>query len=256
MGNLEFNSSGVVEIKGYGNDIVIVLSDEGDLSNVEEELIRKLENSDRFFSGVEVVLDLGTRSLDVEACERLKGILSDKFNLKVLNVRSRASETRKSVEKIGWKLDSRKRSVSLLRKKIESPIKTDTGAKKDSRTEAKKDARADLVDTKNDTFLLKGTLRSGQKRWHRGNIVIIGDVNPGAEVIATGDIVIMGTLRGVAHAGVEGDASAKIIALELQPIQLRIAGYIRRSPDLNIQKGEFPEVAGIEDGNIVIRKLT
>ena len=85
--------------------------------------------------------------------------------------------------------------------------------------------------------------------------MVVGDVNPGAEVVATGDVVIMGTLRGVAHAGAEGDTSAVIIALDLRPIQLRIAGYIGRSPDLDLEMGRVPEMAQVEDGNIVIRKL-
>jgi septum site-determining protein MinC len=85
--------------------------------------------------------------------------------------------------------------------------------------------------------------------------VIIGDVNPGAEVVATGDIVVFGRLRGVAHAGAEGDTSAEIIALDLRPIQLRISGYIGRSPDLDLKTGGVPESARVEDGNIVVSKL-
>ena len=85
--------------------------------------------------------------------------------------------------------------------------------------------------------------------------MVIGDVNPGAEVVATGDVVIFGNLRGVAHAGADGDTSAAIIALNLHPIQLRIAGYIGRSPDLKLKSDTYPEIAQVEDGNIVIHKL-
>ncbi len=76
------------------------------------------------------------------------------------------------------------------------------------------------------TLYHRGTLRGGQTLHHMGNIVVLGDVNPGAELVATGDIVVFGALRGVAHAGAQGDESARVVALELAPTQLRIATLI------------------------------
>jgi len=73
------------------------------------------------------------------------------------------------------------------------------------------------------TLYHRGTLRGGQALHNLGNIVVVGDVNPGAELIASGDIVVVGALRGVAHAGAQGDRSARVIALEFAPTQLRIA---------------------------------
>jgi septum site-determining protein MinC len=73
------------------------------------------------------------------------------------------------------------------------------------------------------TLYHRGTLRGGQTLHNLGNIVVIGDVNPGAELIASGDVVVFGSLRGVAHAGAQGDASARVVALEFAPTQLRIA---------------------------------
>jgi len=76
------------------------------------------------------------------------------------------------------------------------------------------------------TLYHRGTLRGGQALHNLGNIIVIGDVNPGAELIASGDIVVFGALRGVAHAGAQGDMGARVIALELAPTQLRIATLI------------------------------
>jgi len=76
------------------------------------------------------------------------------------------------------------------------------------------------------TLYHRGTLRGGQTLHNLGNIIVIGDVNPGAELIASGDVVVFGSLRGVAHAGAQGDASARVVALELAPTQLRIATMI------------------------------
>ena len=71
------------------------------------------------------------------------------------------------------------------------------------------------------TILVQRTLRSGQSIRYGGNVVIIGDVNPGAEVTATGNIMVMGALRGVVHAGAGGDEKAVIMAFRLEPTQLR-----------------------------------
>ena len=72
----------------------------------------------------------------------------------------------------------------------------------------------------------RGTLRGGQSLANVGHIVVVGDVNPGAELVAGGDIVVFGALRGVAHAGAQGETSARVYALSLAPTQLRIATTI------------------------------
>ena len=94
------------------------------------------------------------------------------------------------------------------------------------------------------------TLRSGQTLRHPGSIAVIGDVNPGAEIVAGGDIVVWGRLRGVVHAGAMGDEKAVVCALDLSPTQVRIANYLSRSPD-DKRKRAIPEVAHVRDGKIV-----
>ncbi|MBU6453533.1 MAG: septum site-determining protein MinC [Cyanobacteria bacterium REEB67] len=104
---------------------------------------------------------------------------------------------------------------------------------------------------------VKQTLRSGQTVSHKGDLVIVGDVNPGAEIMAEGDITVWGSLRGIAHAGVGGNADAEIRALNLQPIQIRIATAIARAPDrprISYASGTGPETARIVEGKIRIQK--
>lgn len=111
------------------------------------------------------------------------------------------------------------------------------------------------------TLYLKKTIRSGQSISSDGNIIVIGDVNPGAEVIAKGDITVWGILGGIAHAGSDGNSFAKIRALKLNPVQIRIGDIFARRPDtINIpyvQKSceYIPEEAFAYNGNIVIKKL-
>lgn len=110
------------------------------------------------------------------------------------------------------------------------------------------------------TLYINQTLRSGQTVSYEGNILIIGDAHPGSEIVATGDITVWGILGGIAHAGSLGNVTAKVRALKLNAIQLRIAGlYARRNDTLNVpyvqKTNDFtPEEALIEEGKIVIYK--
>jgi septum site-determining protein MinC len=100
------------------------------------------------------------------------------------------------------------------------------------------------------TLYHRGTVRGGQSLQQLGNIVVAGDVNPGAELVASGDILVFGALRGTAHAGAQGDASAKVFALELAPTQLRIATFI--AADEHGRTSSEPEVAFVKDDGIAI----
>lgn len=102
------------------------------------------------------------------------------------------------------------------------------------------------------TLLVQRTLRSGQAITYPGHVVIMGDVNPGAEVKAGGSIVVLGSLRGTVHAGAWGDEKAVVIAFRLKPTQLRIAHLISRSPDGVGEEPQEPEIAHIQDGLVVI----
>ncbi len=102
------------------------------------------------------------------------------------------------------------------------------------------------------TILVRRTLRSGQKIHFDGNVVVVGDVNPGAEIVASGHIIVLGALRGVVHAGASGDEQAAVLAFRLQPTQLRIANHITRPPDDEITGPEQPEIARIKDNMVTI----
>ena len=111
------------------------------------------------------------------------------------------------------------------------------------------------------TLYLRKTIRSGQSISSDGNIVIIGDVNPGSEIIAKGDITVWGILGGIAHAGSDGNNYAKIRALKLNPVQIRIGEVFARRPDtINLPYNQksceyIPEEAFTYNGSIVIRKI-
>ena len=107
----------------------------------------------------------------------------------------------------------------------------------------------DAVETR--LLFHQGTLRSGDHLQSKGDVLQFGDVNPGARISATGHVMVWGRLRGIAHAGKEGDANARIVALQLRPLQLRIADAVARGPD-EIPSPGLVEQARLCNGEILI----
>ncbi len=102
-------------------------------------------------------------------------------------------------------------------------------------------------------LIVEKPVRSGQQIYHPGHVIIIGDVNPGAEVVAEGNIVVMGALRGTAHAGYAGNRSAFVVANVMMPSQVSIAGILARRPDGDTMQAKLePEIARLKDDQIII----
>lgn len=99
------------------------------------------------------------------------------------------------------------------------------------------------------------TIRSGQEFQYKGNVLLLGDVNPGGCIYASGNIYVLGALRGTAHAGMNGDSKAIIAASILKPTQLRIASYVSRPPDEWDGEHYEMEFAYVEEDQIVVDKL-
>lgn len=102
---------------------------------------------------------------------------------------------------------------------------------------------------------LKTTVRSGVEIRHPGSVVILGDINPGGAVICQGDILVWGRLRGVAHAGAGGNSDCAIMALQMEPTQLRIGSYLARAPQQPPEQ-YYPEVAYATAEGIRIARAT
>lgn len=96
--------------------------------------------------------------------------------------------------------------------------------------------------------VVRNTIRSGQREVHTGDLMIVGDVNPGATLVAGGDIMVFGRLRGVALAGQPGDNSKGVYALRFEPSQIRIGEVLA----IGGSDGSHPECAHVEDGRIVV----
>ena len=142
---------------------------------------------------------------------------------------------------------SRKTIVSAQSLGLKSQFSLDSDSKNSS-----------MASDKNPTFLKthfhQGTVRSGEYLDSPGDLLILGDVNPGAKVSAEGNIIIWGRLLGIAHAGSKGNSHATISALQLRPVQLRIANKVARGPKEKIQHG-IAEQAKIASEEIIISPL-
>ncbi|TFE30701.1 septum site-determining protein MinC [Cohnella luojiensis] len=103
---------------------------------------------------------------------------------------------------------------------------------------------------------MSGIIRSGQTVEYSGHLLLLGDVNPGGTIKCTGDVYVLGALRGTVHAGVEGDEQAIIAASLMKPTQLRIADVISRPPDEWTSAEPWMEYAFLREGTMAIDKMT
>lgn len=230
-----------VTIKGERDGLVLLLNDDAgdDDAALSTQVRAYLESNASFFAGADVTLDAGDRRLSETALVELLEILRE-FELEPVALRSDDETTRSAA-----------RALDLaLPLNVTEPVALTESMPEESRP----------------AFVVRRTLRSGQSIRHPDSIIVYGDVNPGAEVVAGGDVIVWGALRGVVHAGASGDDSAIVCALVLSPTQLRIGQHIARPPDEQTTAdvlrqmlakfapgaGATPEVARVQDGNIVV----
>lgn len=221
-----------IDIKGTSYGLVIHIGP-GHWDGLLTELVFRLEQTPSFFKGGRVALHVGPRQLDERQLEEV-GDLLQSHQVSLWAVMSESQETRERATALG--LETR-----LTPPRASRPAMEEAGGSAPEERNA---------------VLVRRTLRSGQSIHHPGHIVVIGDVNPGAEVIAGGDVVVWGRLRGIVHAGAGGDDGAIVCALALAPTQLRISQHIARPPGGQSGREQAgavtPEVASIQDGQIVV----
>ncbi len=206
--------------------VLLNINPEIPLDSVKKSLESHLEDAGDFYRGADLYLNLKGMSIESADLDDLIDFLSQ----------SVSSETSVYFSSHPREDDQKGLNSRLLKK---------------DRTRDNEE-----VSFKDDTRLVRGTLRSGQAVEHPHNVVIMGDVNPGAEVRAGGDILVFGKLMGLVHAGVRGDENAEIAALRLTPTQIRIASKISRPPENETEEFEpRPEKAFIETGRIIVEDI-
>ena len=213
-----------VMIKGIREGLLITLGD-GPWDEVKKALLDHLNQHAEFLEGGRIALDVGNHVLKAAELGQLRRDIADK-ELTLWAVISQSSITEKTARDLGL-------SIQLDKKKIEPGDH----------------ARETIFHGGDNAVLVRRTLRSGFSVQHHGHVIVIGDLNPGAEIIAAGDIIVWGHLRGMVHAGAEGNEDSIVCALDLSPTQLRIAGKIAITPK---RRGKpQPEIAKIKDGQVM-----
>lgn len=212
-----------IVIKGIRQGLLVTLG-EGEWGRLVSGLEGHLGENPAFFCGGRMAIDVGDRRLSNAQIEEIRSLVAH-HQVELWALVSQNLETQAEARGAGL--------VTELVSPRDPRFGPDGGDE---------DAMRALV--------TRRTLRSGQSLRHPGHVVIVGDVNPGAEVVAGGSVVVWGRLRGLVHAGALGDEDAVICALDLAPTQLRIGAHISRSPEERPSK-PVPEKASVEDGQIV-----
>src|SRR5512143_772959 len=232
-------------IKGSREGLLITLG-LGAWHNALGALEARLTATPEFFKGARVALLVGNRKL-VEADVRAARDLLAHHDVVLWGIISDDEETQHVAAVLGLDAQLPQRDRAERSRLVEPPLEPPTPIEAANTAGLLEPPGIDEAEA---GLMARRTLRSGQQLRHPGSITIIGDVNPGAEIVAGGDIVVWGKLRGTVHAGAMGNEKAIVCALDLQPTQLRIAQHIARSPEDRRRK-PAPEVARVRDGKIV-----
>ena len=228
-----------INIRGRTDGISIELG-KGEWSQIMRALTERLDEAADFFRGGRVSLDVGGRPMLEEELLQVRSLLAQ-HGMVLGNVRSTSERTCQSALTLG------------MATVLESP----SGGADDVLAQP---AESNFSSVSH--YVYRGNLRSGQVLQLTDSIFLLGDVNPGAQVVSAGDIFIWGRLRGIAHAGVTGDEQSVVAALDLDPTQLRIANHIAIAPEPQPEHtGRWlwkqrvhkrPEVARVAEGGVVV----
>lgn len=212
-------ANSLIQIKGLRDGLLVSLDDapwETQLS----ALIERVDAQPSFFQGARLALDVTSQVLKVDDLVHLRDLLSER-GIHLWAILSESPTTEQTAQLLG------------LATRISKP------RPEESRTYAVEDLGEETA------LFLDRTLRSGTRIEFAGHVVVLGDVNPGAEIVAEGNVIIWGRLRGMVHAGSKGKREAVICALDFSPMQLRIAD--EASAAMGPQTQSRPQIARINE---------
>ena len=217
------SQSVILKSNRYG--INLILDNNISFVELKKAVLDKFKESEKFFKNASIAISFEGRTLSGEEELELLDLIAENTSIHVVCV-----------------VDHDELREQLYKEKIDSYYNN-------------------VADNTGEFY--KGTLRSGQVLKCDSSIVIIGDVNPGAKIIARGNIVIIGALKGNAYAGAAGDESCFVTALTMEPVQIKIGNVIGRSADKgpweairNRKRTMEPQMAMVSDGNILIEPIT
>jgi len=220
----------MISIKGRQDGLLVTFDKEHDWDAQIAALEAQLDDRRSFFSGARLAIQIDQRTLSLGDIQDLQARLARR-GMMLAAVISTSAITQSAARHLN--------------------LATDLSDYRQPATQTEKDVVTPRPEDEQSAALVRRTLRSGQKIHHPGHVIVIGDVNPGAEIISGGHVVVWGRLHGLVHAGAMGDDSAVVCALDLSPTQLRIGSHIARPPEEKRRRRVRPEMASVWDGRIV-----
>lgn len=211
-----------VRFKGVAEGLCLIVDPEASFQTIKEEVKKLFDPLKEKARPTKVSLDLGQRADSEQIVADIEQFLADQYHVE---------------------------SVTPLPPKKEP---RPAGHQEERMTHASKRRADSLYHRQSDVLLLTGRVRSGQKISAKNHLMILGDVNPGAEVLAGGDIYILGTLSGTAAAGQPNNENAIVLALNFRPIQVQIAGVV--AAGLPSDPGVQAEYASVDNKTIVVQE--
>lgn len=210
-----------VIFKGGKDGIVIMLDASAGFEKIKKVLHSKIKDAYMFFSDSKTTLTFKGKELSEKELFELVGIINKETELEIDFVHDLTG---------GFTVSPAK-----------AELKTEQTKQKTHKQNLQEQLRA---------YVHKGSLRSGQAINHKGSVILLGDMNAGAQIIAAGSIIVLGAIRGMVHAGADGDKSCIVCALYMQPVQLRIADIITYMPPeiLKEKKGKIEPVYAFIQG--------
>jgi septum site-determining protein MinC len=207
-----------VIIKGNKYGIIVVLNPDMPFEELKLVVAEKFKESSKFFENAKMAISFEGRKLSNEEQREILDIIGENTDMHIVCIMENDPE-----------------AEELFKKTVEQKL---------------------LELSNNSGQFYKGILRSGASLEFETSVIIIGDVNHGARVVSKGNIIVLGSLKGNAFAGATGNTNSFVVALDMNPTQIRIADTIARAPDKPVkQEVKETKIAFLEDGNIYIEPL-
>ena len=267
--------TGVVQVIARGTDVAFVIDETAPFDAVASELRDYLSKQSGLWSKGDITINVGQRMLDRDELAQIKSIIEANSGLTVtrfwcspeslgsgdLQIEAKSAKT-PAPPKSAPSPANQPVAPPVAHNEVEIPEPgSDTGAESLSAVEsiieslkAKHNKNGARNRNITEALFIKSTFRSGESLHHHGDVVVLADVNPGAEIRADGDIVVLGSLKGFVHAGASGDNKSVIIALELPSARFQIGKYHGVAPASARQKPKSsatgPQIAYVRSRSI------
>lgn len=207
-----------VVIKGNKSGIRLVLDAEMPFEELRKEICEKFSSSADFLGDAQVAISFEGRELSEEEEAYILQSITEHSHLNVVCV-----------------IDNDKKREEFFTQSLNERL---------------------LQMNHNTGQFFKGNLRSGQVMEFETSIIILGDVNAGAQVVSTGNVIILGSLKGTVYAGASGREHSFVVALKMDPMQIRIGDVIARCADEKTEPPSEPQIAYLDHGAIYIDTLS